>query len=74
MYAVVELQKMNDTTLSHLTDSYQTINEAYSKYHTVLAAAAISTVPLHSAVILSETGDVLATEHFTHEETTESEA
>lgn len=74
MYAVVELQKTNDSTLLHLINSYQTINEAYNKYHTILAAAAISTVPLHSAVILSETGDVLSTEHFVHEEQTESEA
>ena len=74
MYAVIELQKTNDATLLHLVDSYQTINDAYSKYHTILAAAAISAVPLHSAVVLSEKGDVLATEHFVHEEQIESEA
>ena len=66
MYAVIELQKGNDSTLLHLVDTYPTINQAYSKFHTILAAAAISTVPIHSAIVLSETGDVLATEFFEH--------
>lgn len=74
MYVVIEIQTNADNTVGILTSSHNTFPEAQNKYYTVLAYAAISTVPLHSAVILSETGDVLSTEHFVHEEQTESEA
>ena len=67
MYAVIELQKSSDTQLATLVTTHATLNEAYSKYHSILAAAAISSVPVHGAVILSDMGDLLATQHFEHE-------
>lgn len=66
MYAVIELQKSSDTQLATLATVYQTLNEAYNKWHTILAYAAVSTLPVHGAVILSGTGDIIATEHFEH--------
>lgn len=56
MYLVLEIQKMDDATESHLLTSYGDLLTAEQKYHTVLASAAVSNVPVHSAVILSDTG------------------
>ena len=67
MYAVIELQKSSDTQLATTVTTHATLNEAYSKYHTILSYAVISTVPINGAVILSETGDLIATQYFEHE-------
>ena len=66
MFAVIELQKSE--TLSALTSTYETRAEADNKFHTILAAAAISEIPIHSAVILSEDGCILANGSYTHGE------
>lgn len=65
MYIVIEIQ-LNNGTVSTLTYQYDNINAAYAKYHTILAAAAVSTIDTHSAVILSETGYTIANASFTH--------
>lgn len=67
MYAVIELQKTSEDQISTLVNAYHTLNEAYNKWHTVLAYAAVSTLPIHSAVILADTGEVIASEYFAHE-------
>ena len=64
MYIVMEIQKGN--TVSTIVDSYETLNEAENKYHTILAYAAISSVPKHSAVLLTEEGDYVKHECFEH--------
>ena len=64
MYIVMEIQKGN--TASTIVDSYETLNEAENKYHTILAYAAISNVPKHSAVLLTEEGDYIKHECFEH--------
>ena len=64
MYIVMEIQKGN--TVSTIVDSYETLNEAENKYHTILAYAAISSVPKHSAVLLTEEGDYIKHECFEH--------
>lgn len=56
MYFVLEIQKTNDTTAPHILTAHSDLFEAEQKYHTVLAAAAVSNVPVHSAVIISDTG------------------
>ena len=56
MYLVLEIQKTNDTTEAHILTSHEDLFAAEQQYHTVLAAAAVSNVPVHSAVILSDTG------------------
>lgn len=56
MYLVLEIQKTDDATEAHILTSHANLFEAEQKYHTVLAAAAVSAVPVHSAVILSDTG------------------
>ena len=64
MYIVMEIQKGN--TASTIVDTYETLNEAENKYHTILAYAAISSVPKHSAVLLTEEGDYVKHECFEH--------
>lgn len=55
-YIVIELQKNTDGAVSNLVTSHETLAEAESKYHSILASAAVSTVPVHSAIIVSEEG------------------
>jgi hypothetical protein len=56
MYIVIELQKNDQGVVSNIVTSYETLAEAESKYYSILAAAAISKVPVHSAIIVSEEG------------------
>lgn len=56
MYIVIELQKNEQGVVSNIVTSYENLAKAESKYYSVLAAAAVSTVPVHSAIIVSEEG------------------
>lgn len=56
MFIVIELQKNAEGVVSNIVTSYENLAEAESKYYSVLAAAAISNVPVHSAIIVSEEG------------------
>lgn len=66
-YIVIEMQTTNGTT-AVLTTVKSNINEAEQQYHTVLAAAAVSQVPLHSASMLNERGQLIKYELFDHTE------
>lgn len=68
MYIVMELQKTQSDTISNLVWAYQSKNEAESKYHSVLASAAISNVPLHAATLLSEQGYSIMNQCYIHDE------
>ena len=65
MFIVIELQKSGDT-LGHLEFVFTDYNQALNKYHTVLAAAAVSNVSVHSAALLDDTGAVMKNECFIH--------
>lgn len=56
MYIVIELQKNMAGAVSNLVTCHDTLAEAESKFYSVLAAAAVSDLPSHSAAILSEEG------------------
>lgn len=56
MYIVVELQKNEAGFVSNIVTAFDTLAEAENKYYTILAAAAISRIPVHSAIIVSEEG------------------
>lgn len=64
-YIILEIQIIN-ANVATLVHTALTYNDAMSKYHSVLAAAAISPTESHSAVLLTVTGNVLATETFDH--------
>lgn len=67
MYIVMEIQKMADGQVSHLVTTHDTSAEADQKYHTILAAAAVSNVAKHSAVVLSDDGLFIKSETYEHE-------
>ena len=56
MYIVVELQKNADGHVSNIVTEHDNISAAESKYFSILSAAAISELPVHSAIIVSEEG------------------
>lgn len=67
MYIVIELQT-NGTTTATLTYAYTDKHLAYQQYHTILAAAAVSSVEVHTALIMNEYGIVEARETFEHKD------
>ena len=64
-YIVIELQSTG-SSVSNIVSKYSTLNEAESKFHQILGAAAISNVPVHSAVILTDEGYSLKHECYKH--------
>ena len=67
MFIVLETQTNIDGTVGIIPTAYVDQNEAKSKYHTVLASAAISSIPRHTAFILTDDGYVIQSECFKHE-------
>lgn len=66
MYIVIELQKNTDGVVSNIVTSHNTLAEAESKYHSILANAAMSTLPVHSAIIVSEEGFAVQNQCYKH--------
>jgi hypothetical protein len=66
-YLVIEIQKQTDGTIAKIVTVHDTLNEALSKYHTVLSFAAVSTLPKHSCCIIDEGGYYVRNECFEHE-------
>lgn len=67
MYIVIELQTNADGSVGNLVWAYTTKEQAFSKYHAVLSAAAVSVLPVHAAVILDNHGLQIAAQYFEHE-------
>ena len=65
MYIVLEIQTSG--TVGTLVSSYENREQAESAYHTILAAAALSSLPCHAAVLLTEQGGILASAYYEHE-------
>lgn len=70
MYIVIELQTNNGKT-ANIVNAYDDLYTAFNKYHSILAAAAVSTVEVHTALILTETGGVVRAECFDRREQAE---
>lgn len=68
MFIVLELQATL-TNVAHIFTTYSSLAEAESNYHRVLSAAAVSTVPMHSALLMTADGQVLRSETYKHEAT-----
>ena len=67
MYIVLEIQ--TSTTVATIVNSYEDRNQAESKYHQILTAAALSSVPKHSAVLMNDEGQTIKDETYIHEVT-----
>lgn len=72
-YLVMEIQTMSNgqvATLIHTENvNHQPLseNEAESVYHTILASAALSDLPCHSAVMMTTEGIHLQSRFYRHE-------
>ncbi len=64
-YVVVELQDMG-SQVANLVTAYDSVNQAEQKYHEVLSAAAVSQVPVHSAIMLNSEGQYIKSEAYDH--------
>lgn len=58
-YLVIEIQKNSNGVISNLVTTYDDIKLAESAYHTILAAACISGLPVHTAIFVTEDGYVI---------------
>ena len=64
-YLVIEIQNTG-AQISNIVTAHETRNDADSKYYSVLAAAAISEVPVHAAALLTEEGRCLKNDYYNH--------
>ena len=63
-YLVLEIQ-VNEGITSNLIYDFENKRQAESKYHTVLAAAAISNLDVHTAMLTDENGYLYETKSYT---------
>lgn len=63
-YIVIEHQTTDSDVTSVLTTVHTTREEAEQKYHTVLAAAAVSGLKYHGAMLINAFGDLYKNEHY----------
>lgn len=67
-YVVIELQTNSDGTVGTLTNAYTNRSQAEQAYHTILAAAAVSSLPVHAAVMLQNDGLLVHQDAYEHEQ------
>jgi len=65
-YIVIELQTNADGTVGNLVLAYDEEDAAWSKYHDVLSAAAVSALPMHAATLLRSDGTLVESRCFVH--------
>lgn len=66
-YIVIELQTAKSGAVANLVTQYASEAEAQSKYHSVLAAAAVSDLPVHGAVLMTNSGVTLENRYYERE-------
>ena len=65
MKAVIEIQK-NGETATPLVQLFTDDAQAKSRYHELLSIAAVSNVPEHSVILVSEEGSYMFHEKYEH--------
>ncbi len=65
LFVVIELQK-DGNQMGNIVTTHDTLQDAQHKFHTVAAAAAISTVEKHSVVLLNDDGFPMERTTFEH--------
>lgn len=68
MYRVIELQTTGTATAMVDHGDYAERNEAESKLHSVAQYAAISSVPIHTVVVITPEGERIKKEVYKHEQ------
>lgn len=64
MYVVLEIQKLSESQLATIVTTHESWDVANQQYHTALAAAAVSGLPRHSAMLINEDGGTLKAETY----------
>ena len=64
---VTEIQKFADGNMSTPSYAFDEQNAAEAKYHSILAGAAKSALPVHACIMFSEEGFPLKYECYKHE-------
>lgn len=72
-YIVIEIQTNAGTSAIVPPVLFTDRNAAEAQFHTMLAAAAISAVEIHSVVMLTEDGRIVRTECYRHSAATNEE-
>ena len=67
-YLVTEIQTMADGQVANLTSVFDDRMQAESSYHSILAAAAISQLPLHACMLFTNDGYLIMNANYTHEQ------
>ena len=67
MYLVLETQTAANGTVATLIDQFADRNAAENKYHLILASAAISQIPIHTAFMLTDEGFTIKSETYRHD-------
>ena len=67
-FVIVEIQTLASGQVATLVNQADTRMQAESIYHQILAAAAISQIPRHGAILMSNEGYPLMHDCYTHEE------
>lgn len=70
-YNIIEMQTGDNGITAFLTDQNDNRNTADSIYYQKLAAAAISTVPIHTVLLVQDDGATLKSAYYDHREQTE---
>ena len=71
-YIVLEIQKSADGSIAVPSPTiHDTFFDAMARYHTVMAAAATSSVPVHTALVLTDVGQEIRLDSFNHTEPVE---
>lgn len=69
MYIVIEMQTNADGSVGiPPVASFEDWHEAEARYHSILSVAAVSSVPVHSAAILTNAGVLVKSESYDHRE------
>ena len=66
---IVEIQHSNNGTTAALHEVVKERNAAEQLYHSKLAVAAVSSVDVHSVVLMNDVGDRVKGETYYHNET-----
>lgn len=72
-YLVTEIQHWANGTVQNPTWAYDDRNKAEAKYHAILSAAAVSTLPVHSALLFTDEGFALESKCYKHPKEPETE-
>lgn len=65
-YLVTEIQTWDTGAVQNPTYAYDDRLSAEAKYHTILAAAAKSTLPMHAAMMFTSDGREIMHQCYTH--------